>query len=79
VQYRVFNRGIPIRRLDEDTEGQTWRKKGFLQAVRRADIFWSGNEIETYERLKRLAREERVQIADFVKRIVARFLRDANV
>ena len=49
-----------------------------LREVRRTDIFWSGNEIETYERLKRLAREERVRIPDFVKRIVTRYLGETD-
>ncbi len=47
-----------------------------LREIRRADVIWGESEIETYERLKKLAQTERTSIPDFVKRIIAKYLRE---
>jgi hypothetical protein len=41
-----------------------------MQAVRRADIIWSGLEIETYERLKKRTEELQKHIPAYVKELV---------
>ena len=45
-----------------------------LREVRRIDILWDEHEIQTYERLKRLAQEHDFTIPDYVKVILTRHL-----
>jgi len=49
-----------------------------LREVRRIDILWDADELETYEELKRVAEKANRSLPDHVKRIVAKFLRSAN-
>ena len=46
-----------------------------MQAVRRADILWSGPEIETYDRLKKRTAELQKNIPAYVKEIVETHLK----
>jgi hypothetical protein len=46
-----------------------------MQAVRRADIIWSGPEIETYERLKKRTAELQKNIPAYVKELVEAHLK----
>lgn len=45
-----------------------------LREIRRIDVFWTGNEVETYERLKEKAKHERKMIPDYVKEIVRKYV-----
>jgi len=45
-----------------------------LREVRRVDILWDEHEIQTYERLKKLAQKHEFTIPDYVKIVLARHL-----
>jgi len=45
-----------------------------LREVRRVDILWDENEIQTYEKLREIARKNRYTIPDYVKKIIAKHL-----
>lgn len=45
-----------------------------LREIRRIDILWDEHEIQVYEKLRRMAEENRYPIPDYVKKIVARHL-----
>ncbi len=50
-----------------------------LREVRRVDILWSEDEVQTYERLKRLALEHQSPIPEYVKRVIAQCLEKGDV
>jgi 5-methylcytosine-specific restriction endonuclease McrA len=41
-----------------------------LREVRRVDILWHENEVQTYEKLKKMARRNRVRVPLYVKKII---------
>jgi len=41
-----------------------------MQQVRRIDLIWQGDDIETYERIKQQAARLNKQIPEFVKEII---------
>lgn len=43
-----------------------------LREIRRVDVLWDKNEIETYERLKAKAQKSELTIPEYVKKIIAR-------
>ncbi|MBI5302304.1 MAG: HNH endonuclease [Chloroflexi bacterium] len=45
-----------------------------LQEIRRTDILWRGNEVQTYERLKQAAQANQSPIPEYVKRIIAKHI-----
>jgi len=47
-----------------------------LKEVRRADILWSENEVQAYERLKLAAQTNQSPIPEYVKRIIAKCLNE---
>ena len=47
-----------------------------LREVRRADILWNEDEVQSYERLKASAQENQVPIPEFVKRIIDKSFTD---
>jgi hypothetical protein len=47
-----------------------------LREIRRADILWDENEIRAYERLKKKAKAARFRIPEYVKRIIAKHLKE---
>ena len=49
-----------------------------LQDIRRLDLVWSGNEIEVYAALKRLASGGKVALPRYVKDVLARHARHRN-
>jgi hypothetical protein len=48
-----------------------------LREIRRLDILWDEHEIQTYERLKRLAQKHDFTIPDYVKVVLAKHLGNA--
>jgi len=46
-----------------------------MQAIRRADILWSGPEIEDYERLRKRTAELQKDIPAYVKELVKTHLK----
>jgi hypothetical protein len=49
-----------------------------MRQVRRADIIWTGDEIRTYEQLRRRTRELQKDIPKYIKEIVEKHLRAGN-
>lgn len=49
-----------------------------LREIRRTDIVWNEDEVETYERLNQIAAESEFQIPDYVKRVIKKHLDDKN-
>lgn len=47
-----------------------------LKEIRRADIIWEGEEIRIFEKLKRLAQKNDYKVPDYVKKVVAKFLKN---
>jgi hypothetical protein len=47
-----------------------------LREIRRVDILWDENEMQTYEKLRREAQKSRYSIPAYVKKIIARHLED---
>lgn len=47
-----------------------------LREIRRIDVLWDEHEIQAYEKLKRLAQENRYLIPDYVKKIIAKYLEE---
>jgi len=47
-----------------------------LQEIRRTDILWKGNEVQAYEKLKRVALANQSPIPEYVKKIIAKFVRE---
>lgn len=45
-----------------------------LRPIRRIDIVWSEDEVMDYEQLKQLAQEENIEIPDYVKAVLKRYL-----
>jgi hypothetical protein len=45
-----------------------------LSEIRRADIVWAEDEVQAYERLKRLAKDAQVRMPEYVKKVIARHL-----
>jgi hypothetical protein len=45
-----------------------------LREIRRVDIVWKSNEIQTYEKLKQQAQQGKTPLPEFVKRIVKKFV-----
>jgi len=45
-----------------------------LQEIRRLDIIWEGEEVEVYERLKKMAQEMDVEIPSYVKELIGKHL-----
>lgn len=41
-----------------------------LREIRRLDILWEEEEVHTYEKLKRIAEEQQIELPTFVKRII---------
>jgi len=41
-----------------------------LKSIRRLDIHWEGYEIESYEKIKTLAKREKTPLPDFVKKVL---------
>ncbi|BAZ09401.1 hypothetical protein NIES4071_12090 [Calothrix sp. NIES-4071] len=49
-----------------------------MRQVRRIDLLWQGNEIDTYERLKQQANILNVDISELVKEIIEREIIDSD-
>lgn len=49
-----------------------------LREVRRVDILWSEDEVRAYERLKKLAQEDSSPIPEYVKKVIADYLRESD-
>ena len=47
-----------------------------LREIRRTDILWNEDEVEAYEKLKKLAAENEFQIPDYVKKVIKKHLDD---
>jgi len=47
-----------------------------LREVRRIDVLWDRDEIQVYEKLKRMARKTKCHIPDYVKKIIAKYLEE---
>lgn len=45
-----------------------------LRRIRRTDIVWDENELEKFERLRRLAEKIKVPLPDYVKEIISKYL-----
>jgi hypothetical protein len=45
-----------------------------LREVRRLDLLWEEDEVQTYERLKEISKEAQYRIPDYVKRIIRKHL-----
>ncbi len=46
-----------------------------LNEIRRLDIVWRGKEVEQYEKLKQLAKENKETVPDFVKKVIKNGIR----
>lgn len=47
-----------------------------LREIRRTDIIWENDEILVYEKLKQQAQENKIQLPDFVKKVVKKFINE---
>lgn len=46
-----------------------------LRLIRRADLVWTDQEVETYEKIKALAQSKREPLPEFIKELLARRVR----
>ena len=42
-----------------------------LKDIRRLDIHWSGDEVKHYDAIKIIADKDKIQLPDFIKKIIA--------
>jgi hypothetical protein len=49
-----------------------------MRQVRRADIIWTGEEIRTYEQLRRRTQELQKDIPEYIKEIVEKHLKASD-
>jgi hypothetical protein len=45
-----------------------------LREVRRLELLWEEDEVQTYERLKEVAKETQYRMPDYVKRVIKEHL-----
>ena len=46
-----------------------------LREIRRLDVVWTGSEVKAFERIRRLAKEGKIELPQFVKAIVGDYLK----